>query len=112
MRTLPRTRTGTIESRRIHDLFAQVRVCGFEMLIESIQVVVEEMDVAARCDGGTLEGRDAVAFEGSTGAAPVHGGDRWGCVSDFFLLFCFSFFFSSLSFGEIRRKGERMLAAT
>lgn len=54
MRTLPRTRTGTIESRGIHDLFAQERVCGFEMLIESVEVVVEEMDVAARCDGGTL----------------------------------------------------------
>lgn len=91
MRTLPRTRTGTIESRRIHDLFAQVRVCGFEMLIESVEVVVEEMDVAARCDGGTLQGGDAVAFEGSTGKAPVEGGDRWGDVSDFFFFF-FSFF--------------------
>lgn len=71
MRTLPRTRTGTIEPCGIHDLFAQVRVCGFEMLIESIEVVVEEMDVAAGCDGGTLERGDAVAFEGSMGKAPV-----------------------------------------
>lgn len=100
MRTLPRTRTGTIESRRIHDLFAQVRVCGFEMLIESIKVVVEEMDVAAGCDGGTLESGDAVAFEGSTGAAPVHGGDRWGNVSGFFF-FSFSFFFLFL-LGEMK----------
>lgn len=49
MRTLPRTRTGTIKPCGIHDLFAQVRVCGFEMLIESVEVVVEEMDVAAGC---------------------------------------------------------------
>lgn len=71
MRTLPRTRTGTIKPYGIHDLFAQVRVCGFEMLIESIEVVVEEMDVVAGCDGGTLERGDAVAFEGSMGKAPV-----------------------------------------
>lgn len=102
MRTLPRTRTGTIEPYRIHDLFAQVRVCGFEMLIESIKVVVEEMDVAAGCDGGTLQGRDAVAFEGSTGAAPVHGGDRGGCVSGFFFLFLFPLF----GVWKIRRKGK------
>lgn len=107
MRTLPRTRTGTIESRRIHDLFAQVRVCGFEMLIESIKVVVEEMDVAARCDGGTLERGDAVAFEGSMGAAPVEGGDRWGGVSDFFFFFSFG--------DEMKRKkmvGSKSLRAT
>lgn len=78
------------------------------MLIESIKVVVEEMDVAARCDGGTLQGGDAVAFEGSTGAAPVHGGDRWGCVSGFFFLF-FSFFslsFFPLFLGGNKKKGK------
>lgn len=88
-------------------MFAQVRVCGFEMLIESVEVVVEEMDVAARCDGGTLERGDAVAFEGSMGKAPVEGGDRWGDVSEIFFFLFFSFFL----FGGNKRKREKMVGS-